>query len=89
MAARIAKKKSIKMNTIPIDVGLITSDIESNGTTPESNGKDLPNGFAEEILKLEMDMEINDKIDLKSLHRLIELYALGVGHYEAIGDSKY
>ncbi|EAR84243.1 hypothetical protein TTHERM_00721740 (macronuclear) [Tetrahymena thermophila SB210] len=88
MAARTAKKKSIQINTIPIE-GLITSDIESNGTTPESNGKSLPKGFAEEVLKLEMDIEISETLELKQVHRLIELYALGVGYYESIGDTKY
>ncbi|KAL4480507.1 hypothetical protein ABPG72_022262 [Tetrahymena utriculariae] len=88
MAARTAKKKSIQMNTIAIE-GLITSDIESNGTTPESNGKSLPKGFAEEVLKLEMDIEISETLELKQVHHLIELYALGVGYYESIGDTKY
>lgn len=36
-----------------------------------------------------MEIEISDGIEMKSLHRLIELYSLGVGYYESIGDSKY
>lgn len=34
-------------------------------------------------------METSGTIDIKILHRLIELYSLGVGHYESIGDTKY
>lgn len=45
--------------------------------------------FAEDILQLEIEVDINSIIDLKVIHKLIELYTLGVGYYESIGDSKY
>ena len=49
----------------------------------------LPPGFAQSILNYEMQIEMNENMDIKSLHNLIELYTQGVGYYESVGNKKY
>lgn len=58
-----------------------TSSFETSG---------LPLGFADEVMRLEMDIDLSvESIDIAVIHRLIELYTVAVGYYESIGDLKY
>ena len=48
----------------------------------------LIENFAEDLLNLELDME-QPVVDVKSVHRLLELYANGVEYYESIKSNRY
>lgn len=48
----------------------------------------LIDNFAEDLLNLELDME-QPTVDVKNVHRLLELYANGVEYYESIKSNRY
>lgn len=48
----------------------------------------LIDNFAEDLLNLELDME-QPNVDVKNVHRLLELYANGVEYYESIKSNRY
>ncbi|CAD8200007.1 unnamed protein product [Paramecium pentaurelia] len=50
--------------------------------------KSLPQNFADQILKLEMEIDINEQNQLSSLQQLISLYMTGIEYYESIQDKR-
>ncbi|CAD8121776.1 unnamed protein product [Paramecium sonneborni] len=50
--------------------------------------KSLPQDFAEQVLKLEMDIDLNEQTQHDQLQQLISLYMVGVEYYESIKDKR-
>ncbi|EAS04442.1 hypothetical protein TTHERM_00616170 (macronuclear) [Tetrahymena thermophila SB210] len=50
--------------------------------------KELPPGFAETILELEIYLD-NEFIEIEKVKELLELYMIGVEYYESIGDQRF
>ena len=48
----------------------------------------LIDNFAEDLLNLELDME-QPTVDVKNVHKLLELYVNGVEYYESIKSNRY
>ncbi|CAD8091054.1 unnamed protein product [Paramecium primaurelia] len=51
--------------------------------------KSLPKNFADQILNLEMEIELNDQIQIELIQDLISLYMEGVEYYESIKDRRH
>ncbi|CAK60767.1 unnamed protein product (macronuclear) [Paramecium tetraurelia] len=50
--------------------------------------KSLPQDFADQILKLEMEIDSNEQTQLSQLQQLISLYMIGIEYYESIQDKR-
>ncbi|CAD8089737.1 unnamed protein product [Paramecium primaurelia] len=51
--------------------------------------KTLPKNFADQILNLEMEIELNDQVQIELIQDLISLYMEGVEYYESIKDRRH
>ncbi|CAD8104988.1 unnamed protein product [Paramecium sonneborni] len=51
--------------------------------------KSLPKNFADQILNLEMEIELNDQVQIELIQDLISLYMEGVEYYESIKDRRH
>lgn len=54
---------------------------------PSSKQVTLPENFAEDVLRLELDLESNCNMD--ALRQLLELYTVAVEYYSTQRDPKY
>ncbi|CAD8198603.1 unnamed protein product [Paramecium octaurelia] len=51
--------------------------------------KSLPKNFADQILNLEMEIELNEQVQIELIQDLISLYMEGVEYYESIKDRRH
>ncbi|CAK59229.1 unnamed protein product (macronuclear) [Paramecium tetraurelia] len=51
--------------------------------------KTLPKNFADQILNLEMEIELNEQVQIELIQDLISLYMEGVEYYESIKDRRH
>ncbi|KAL4433350.1 hypothetical protein ABPG74_017454 [Tetrahymena malaccensis] len=83
MAARRATNSGI-------DNSQVKKDIHHQPITSLDNckKKELPPGFADTILELEIYLD-NQFIEIEKVKELLELYMIGVEYYESIGDQRF
>ncbi|KAM3146852.1 hypothetical protein pb186bvf_001006 [Paramecium bursaria] len=51
--------------------------------------KSLPKNFAESVMNLEIEVELNEVVQIDIFQELIQLYMIGVEYYESIKDRKH